>query len=296
MAKRTSKRSKRTSRRRSSRNGWGRRASSALKGKRRSRSKRTSRRNTGYYYGGMSHPESYDSRGRHRPRRNSRRNPEDYWTQQIRAGSAQRFYVHAGGTVRGPYGKVAAMRVAEHYRDLHKGKKPVKVTEVDRDLKEKTVKVVANRRRRSRANQTYYIPVPPIRKNGRRRRRTSRRNQTYYIPIPPIKKNSRRPRRNSRLSKAKRSKLPAGKFVFPKDRAWPIESARAARDAIKYIKMGRVRSASDFMAIRSFIIKHYPAVWKKYGLSASWQRTSAAKHRGMVHRRQHMRLAANRRR
>lgn len=88
--------------------------------------------------------------------------------------------------------------------------------------------------------------------------------------------------------------------MFPKDRAWPIESAKGARDAIRYIKMGRVRSASDYMAIRSFIMKHYPAVWREYGLGASWQKSHAAHVKGMAHRRASAhrghKVAANRRR
>ena len=408
MAKRTSRKKRHSRKRTSRKNGYSRRASRGLKGKRRSRSKRTSRRNTNYDYG-MSHPGSYDSRGR--PRRSSRRNPEDYWTQQIRAGSAQRFYVHAGGVVRGPFGKAVAMRVAKHHQDLHKGRSPVKVTEVDRDLKEKVVKVVANRaRRRSRANQTFYIPIPPISKN--RRRRSSRPNQTFYIKSPgparngrsrakctsrkskrsSRKRTSRRARRarrssrkrasrrnpppdwqrgapwketgfgsvgvgsrfwqrdgvfgwqefkkkngngdsvmvdhglerwfkssnrvwvskggpvrsrarrglarhngiarNPRLSGKRRSKLPNSKFVFPKDRAWPIESAKGARDAISYMKMGRVRNASDYMAIRTFILRHYPAVWKKYGMQSTWLATQSSKRRGIAHHRAH-RKAAN---
>lgn len=118
------------------------------------------------------------------------------------------------------------------------------------------------------------IAEMPMR-NGKRRR--SRPNQTFYYLSPG-------PARNPRLSKKRRSKLPASKFVFPKDRAWPIESAKGARDAIKYIRMGRVRNASDYMAIRSFIIKHYPAVWRKDGLAAGYAQASAAKKKGMAHR------------
>lgn len=129
------------------------------------------------------------------------------------------------------------------------------------------------------------------RKNSRKR--TSRRNRRHSWS-PSVM------RRNSRLSKKRRSKLPASKFVFPKDRAWPIESAKGARDAIRYMKMGRVRSGADYLDIRNFIIKHYPAVWRKYGFNSSWPRTQAAKKKGMAHRRASMRtkhkMAANTRR
>jgi hypothetical protein len=91
--------------------------------------------------------------------------------------------------------------------------------------------------------------------------------------------------KNPRLSKKRRTKLPASKFVFPKDRAWPIESAQGARDAIKYMKMGRVRNAGDFMAIRNFILKHYPVVWRESVMGMSWSKTAAAKMKGISHRR-----------
>lgn len=97
----------------------------------------------------------------HKNKRGSRRNPEDYWTERLRLGTPQRFYVHSSGTVYGPYTRARAFSLAATYgARMYPG--AVKVTEVGRDLKEKTVKVVANRKRTSK---------------NTRRKRTSRRSR-----------------------------------------------------------------------------------------------------------------------
>lgn len=105
-----------------------------------------------------------------------------------------------------------------------------------------------------------------------------RRNQARYVPSHTLIV------RNRKLSASKRGKLPKSKFVFPGRRTWPIESAAAAYDAIRDLHLGRVKSASDYMAITSFIQRHYPATWKKYHHMLSWPKSKAAKALGMKRR------------
>jgi len=90
---------------------------------------------------------------------------------------------------------------------------------------------------------------------------------------------------NARLSAAQRSRLPAHVFVFPRRRAWPIENARAARAAIQHLQMGHVASASDYLAIMSFVRKHFPGVWRQYGGKLAWSKSKAAKTKARTSRR-----------
>lgn len=89
---------------------------------------------------------------------------------------------------------------------------------------------------------------------------------------------------NARLTEAQRSKLPLSVFVFPERRAFPLESEAAAYDAIRMLRLGRVKSASDFKAVTDAIRAEYPAVWKKYGAGLSWPKTKAAKALGSKRR------------
>jgi hypothetical protein len=84
-------------------------------------------------------------------------------------------------------------------------------------------------------------------------------------------------RSNPRLTPAQRKRLPARAFVFPKRRAWPIESAEAAHDAIEHLQMGHVKSASDYLAIMNFIRDRYPSVWRQYGFKVTWTKAKRAK-------------------
>lgn len=162
MTKRTSR--KRHSRKRTSKkNGYSRRASRGLKGKRRSRSKRTSRRNMNYDYT-QSHPWSYDSRGR--PRRNSRRPRRNSY---VAPGS--KFEVqYPGGTWGFPTRKKAVAFVAGMTPE-DRAAAIVRKSEASARRPRRN-----SRKRTSRRNQTFYIPIPPIKKN--KRKRTSRRNGT----------------------------------------------------------------------------------------------------------------------
>lgn len=90
--------------------------------------------------------------------------------------------------------------------------------------------------------------------------------------------------RNPRLTGAQRSRLPLSVFVFPERRAFPLESEAAAYDAIRMLRLGRVKSASDFKAVTDAIRAKYPAVWKKYGAGLSWPKTKAAKALGSKRR------------
>jgi len=212
------------SKRRSRKNGWRRRSSRGLKGKRRSRAKRA--------YPNASIAEMPMRDGK----RTSRRNPPSRVAEKHAAFKALVRAMEAGD----PVSIRTALAAYEATGDHSHGRGPIAPGGpcghgddcIVRQARAMLASVASNGRRRSRPNQTFYY--------------------------------------NPRLSKKRRTKLPASKFVFPKDRAWPIESAQGARDAIKYIRMGRVRNAGDYMAIRSFIMKHYPAVWRKDGLGTDW--------------------------
>jgi len=90
--------------------------------------------------------------------------------------------------------------------------------------------------------------------------------------------------RNPRLTEAQRSRLPLSVFVFPERRTFPLESEAAAYDAIRMLRLGRVKSASDFKAVTDAIRAKYPAAWKKYGAGLSWPKTKAAKALGSKRR------------
>lgn len=90
--------------------------------------------------------------------------------------------------------------------------------------------------------------------------------------------------RNPRLTESQRAKLPLSVFVFPERRAFPLESETAAYDAIRMLRLGRVKSASDFKAVTDAIRREYPAAWKKYGAGLSWSKTKAAKALGSKRR------------
>ncbi len=145
----------------------------------------------------------------------------------------------------------------------------------------------------------WASPKPRANPRRRRRRRTSRRRasrrrttrrRTTRRRATRRNRTSRRRRRTSkvapnRLTAAKRARIPRRYFVFPDRPApgggkgtFPLDTARRARAAIDYLRMGRVRSASDFNAIRSKIIKLWPEVWAAYGRgNVTWQKTKRAK-------------------
>ena len=90
--------------------------------------------------------------------------------------------------------------------------------------------------------------------------------------------------RNPRLTESQRARLPLSVFVFPERRTFPLESEAAAYDAIRMLRLGRVKSASDFKAVTDAIRAEYPAVWKKYGAGLSWPKAKAAKALGSKRR------------
>lgn len=113
----------------------------------------------------------------------------------------------------------------------------------------------------------------------------------------PSKKSGRFLEMN-RLTARQRARIPLKAFVFPERRAWPINSSRRAYAATQMMRLGRVRSASDFNAIRNTIRTRYPKVWNLFGRSVTWDKTKAAKTRARrsSHRgRRSVGLAANRR-
>jgi len=89
------------------------------------------------------------------------------------------------------------------------------------------------------------------------------------LPIGRVVRNKITPRQ--------RARMPKSAFVFPSRRAWPINNARRAYAAIQYLRMGRVRSASDFNEIRNEVRRRYPDVWAIYGKNLTWERSKAAK-------------------
>ena len=103
----------------------------------------------------------------------------------------------------------------------------------------------------------------------------------------------------NRLTAAQRKRIPLKAFVFPERRAWPIDNARRAYAATQMMRLGRVRSASDFNDIRNTIRRRYPKVWDIYGRGLSWDKTKSAKARARRSRasrsRRSVGLAANRR-
>lgn len=124
-----------------------------------------------------------------------------------------------------------------------------------------------------------YNVKKPVNANRRRVHRNSRRRR------------GRRVSRNARLSEARRARLSKSAFVFPARRAWPIESPKAAYDAIRAMQIGRVGSPSDYLAISNFIQRRYPGVWAKYGHKLSWSKTKAAKTKARASRARHRRTS-----
>jgi hypothetical protein len=105
----------------------------------------------------------------------------------------------------------------------------------------------------------------------------------------------------NRITPAQRRRMSKKAFVFPSRRAWPVNNARRAYAAIQFLRMGRVRSASDFNEIRNAVRSRYPRVWAIYGKDLSWERSKAAKTKRASSRRRTSRrgvprrIAANRR-
>lgn len=81
----------------------------------------------------------------------------------------------------------------------------------------------------------------------------------------------------NRITPAQRARMPKSAFVFPSRRSWPVNNARRAYAAIQYLRMGRVRSASDFNEIRNAVRRRFPDVWAIYGKNLTWDRSKAAK-------------------
>lgn len=111
----------------------------------------------------------------------------------------------------------------------------------------------------------------------RANRRRVRKNYAYEHMSHPGSYDPRgRPTRN-RITPAQRRRISKKSFVFPSRRAWPIDNARRAYAAIQFLRMGRVRSASDFNEIRNAVIRRYPDVWAIYGKNLTWERSKASK-------------------
>lgn len=141
---------------------------------------------------------------------------------------------------------------------------------------------LSSNRRRRRRRSSKRVRRNRVRRTSRRRRgRTSRSR-------------SRRRRTSKNLSKSRRARIAKKWFVFPDRRAWPLDTPKRARAAISYLKMGRVRSASDFNKIRNKIRKLWPGVWREYGRGkVSWEKTKRAKaKRARSRRRRRKRRAA----
>lgn len=106
----------------------------------------------------------------------------------------------------------------------------------------------------------------------------------------------------NRLSPRKRASMPRSTFVFPERRSYPLDTEKRAYDAIKMMRLGRVKSASDFAKIRNAIRTRYPSVWDRYGKNVTWDSVKRAKSKARTSRARTMarrssrRVAANRRR
>jgi len=115
-------------------------------------------------------------------------------------------------------------------------------------------------------------------------------------------------RRYKALSAASRKRMPPSSFALPGKR-FPVKgppgSSRErdkwqALQAIRYLRMGRVKRRADYLAIRSAIIRLYGAnFWRSCG-GPSWPKVEKAKRkrrgtRRGTKRRTSRRLAANRR-
>jgi len=99
----------------------------------------------------------------------------------------------------------------------------------------------------------------------------------------------------NRLTQKQRKRIPLRAFVFPERRAWPIDTKARAYAAMQMLRMGRVKSASDYHAITQTIMHRYPGVWREFRRGLSWQQSKRAKSRRVRHRAA-ARVAANRRR
>lgn len=213
--------------------------------KRRHRKRGSRKPKKNYAYGHISHPYSYGPGGR--PRRNSGSSKR-----LVARGDLATFYIDAKGRLVLPETRkrLQAMSDAQvrAFRDRNRG---------------------------------WYDGLADAAEAELARRKAAgrpRRNAARYVPSHTLIM------RNRKLSASKRGKLPKSAFVFPERRAWPIESAAAAYDAMRALHLGRVKNASDYMAITSFIQRHYPATWKKYHHMLSWPKSKAAKALGMKHR------------
>jgi len=89
---------------------------------------------------------------------------------------------------------------------------------------------------------------------------------------------------SNRLSAATRAKIPLRYFVFPERRAFPLDTRKHAYDAMQALHLGRVKSASDYLAITNAIQKRYPGVWKQHRHMLSGPKTAAAKRKGLAAR------------
>lgn len=99
----------------------------------------------------------------------------------------------------------------------------------------------------------------------------------------------------NRLTEKQRKRIPLRAFVFPERRAWPIDTKARAYAAMQMLRMGRVKSASEYHAITQAIMHRYPGVWREFRRGLSWQQSKRAKSRRVRHRAA-ARVAANRRR
>jgi hypothetical protein len=152
-----------------------------------------------------------------------------------------------------------------------------------------------------------YKPKSAMRKN-KRKRRTSRFSFSMTGPrvswdhSPDLKVGESQFSswlNQNALTDAQRAKLPLSVFVFPERRAWPLDKASRAYDAIRMMRLGRVRSASDFNKLRNAIRTRFPQVWAEYGKTLTWDRVKRAKGKARtsraatVARKQRRSIAAN---
>lgn len=133
-------------------------------------------------------------------------------------------------------------------------------------------------------------------------RRRVRRNPCSCGPRRTSRNKRRRKRRTSKngLTPSRRARIRRSAFVFPDRPApgggrgtWPLDTERRARAAVDYLRMGRVRNASDFNAIRSKLIRDWPGIWAMYGRgNVTWEKTKRAKTKRDRSRRRRARRAA----
>lgn len=139
----------------------------------------------------------------------------------------------------------------------------------------------------------YAVTKGPVRQNPRRRRRITRRRYTRRnLPRVYRRRLTRRMRRNY-ITAAQRRRIPKKLFVFPRTRRFPIDTARRARAALSYLRMGRVGTKGEFQAVKRAVYRAWPDVYFRYGKGITWEKTLRAKRKRSRTRGWAMPMAAN---